>query len=1726
MNRRLSELSPEERDALQQELLELCFDCHPDPDGLRRRIAGDAELQALFAQTLSLAQGLTVAANETVDTPRFRAPEEGSLQSPDGLDGEQAPSRDDVAARRMAKTSRRSSPRQSFVTTAVRIAASLLLLALLAPFADHGYRRFELNRAQNSTLRLVVSGPRSIPDAAPARFHVETWNAVGEAQPASLTWSAFDIQNQLLASGAQATSGALDIDLPPHKTAPARIELVAQHEGREETLVLPLNRSRNLPLIHLSSDKPAYRPGEVVRTRAALLERLSFAPMEGAYRLRITDPRGTPVVDQVLQSDRGVIATDWAIPDGASGGRYQVEIRDRDDQFTAESLEFLVRRFQPPRLAQKIELLRESYAPGESGNALVNVARVDGTALTAASVRGCMLIDGVERWSATQDLAPDGTTLFRFTIPEAVERGEARFVACSTADGIVETVLEPFVVQTGAVDVQFHPEGGDLIAGFENRVYVEVTDPLGRFADARGDVVDANGNVVASFATEHQGRGRFHFTPQSGTSYRIVLESPKRREFALPAVLDQGAVLRSVDASTPADAPLLLSVDTQTNGPWICGVFCRGVLVAEDTFSGAGRHDLSLRLPETVAGVLRVTLFNQNLRPLAERLVHKESGRRLLVEITPSQGRLLPGGRQALDIRTTDETGRPVQTTLGLCVSDRALRDMIDEPRVGIEDQAWLLADCEKLEDLDEFLARDDAARQRIDLLLGTRGWRRFAWNRPQELVAAHGDRARRLLAMESRPQVPQVGEKVTDSAGLRSAQAAVRSSWKRCGRAMALAALTAVLAVMFLGYWWILKRFSTPRRWAPVHGGLLTLATAAAVVVCVGPMLMDLRDASAPAAELRAIGYVGPGAGFKAEGELDVVAILDDVVDGIGDFAIDYIDNSGSDPEGLGDFFAAAQWGTADTGLWLASDIEGIENAVILEQKPDNLDGFRFESKQKIGDFLYEDPRDELERRARQRSEPFRIYAHSSARQPDGTRRDFTETVYWHPLLTTSVDGIARVEFDVSDRVTTWQASANAHGSGRIGQASREFPAVPPFHVEAKLPLHATIGDRLQIPVTIECLEQGCAAAKVRVEVSGAARLIQPVAAEVALEEGAARLWIPVEIVQRTSDPPTAANATGASNRTRSAALNRESPSAPGAPAMARIEVHATSGEFTDRVVQEFPVERRGFPHAVTLSGRLDSRVEFMVGVPEQFVEGSLEASVQMFPSPLADLLRGLDGLLREPCGCFEQASSSNYPNVLALGFMQATDSLDATVMARARRLLDSGYRTIAGYECTERGYEWFGQDPGHETLTAYGVLEFHDMAAVHAVDADMVARTRAWLLSRRDGSGGFQRNPRALDSFGSAPQAVCDAYIGYALAVTGESPNNLDSELARMETRALESDDAYETALCAGALHAAGRTEAAAAARERLKTMQKDDGSLCGSTTSITCSGGKDLAIETTAFAILAWLDDPGTAAHVQRGVEYLLENRSSGGTFGATQATIMALKALTRYAQQNHRVARAGEVRVLVNDQCVGTQSFEAGRRDSLVLTGLEEFLRPGAQRIALEISGGNVFPYLFELYYHSELPADDPDCKLAIETRFGQPAVDEGKPLTLRVDVTNLTDQGLPMTLARIGIPGNLELPTKELDALRKAGCFDLWELRGSDLVLYWRCLEPAARKQVEVQLFGRIQGTARGTSSRVWLYYTPFLKRWAAPLEVCVESELASAREIHEIGYRIDGDKNP
>jgi len=68
-------------------------------------------------------------------------------------------------------------------------------------------------------------------------------------------------------------------------------------------------------------------------------------------------------------------------------------------------------------------------------------------------------------------------------------------------------------------DLQFFPEGGQLILGVRTKVAFKAIKPDGLGIDVKGTITDNDKNVVAEFSSSHLGMGVFVITPQEGKTY-------------------------------------------------------------------------------------------------------------------------------------------------------------------------------------------------------------------------------------------------------------------------------------------------------------------------------------------------------------------------------------------------------------------------------------------------------------------------------------------------------------------------------------------------------------------------------------------------------------------------------------------------------------------------------------------------------------------------------------------------------------------------------------------------------------------------------------------------------------------------------------------------------------------------------------------------------------------------------------------------------------------------------------------------------------------------------------------------------------------------------------------------------------------------------------------------------------------------------------------------------
>ena len=288
--------------------------------------------------------------------------------------------------------------------------------------------------------------------------------------------------------------------------------------------------------------------------------------------------------------------------------------------------------------------------------------------------------------------------------------------------------------------VDFHPEGGRLVAGAKNRVYYRVRTPLGETALPEGRVVLRASKDVLYDSERPKSVGVFEFVPDVKEKYQFRVAAPTEGKvddpFAGLGIQKDGVLVRGPGVQS-GDQPIRLDLENVGRGRLLQVLTsCRGEIVDHQRIRvDAGRHDLEV--PAKLDGIHRVSVFEVEDGPmtlLAERLVYRQPTRRL--DVSADLGKRT-GNRVELRVVGVDEAKRPTDFFALASVCDD--RYVSDQPEPSLSEQFLVLGDPAG-NPIDEPLLVKPAG---LDLALGVLGWRAGSGEVHEAEAAAAGQLAR-----------------------------------------------------------------------------------------------------------------------------------------------------------------------------------------------------------------------------------------------------------------------------------------------------------------------------------------------------------------------------------------------------------------------------------------------------------------------------------------------------------------------------------------------------------------------------------------------------------------------------------------------------------------------------------------------------------------------------------------------------------------------------------------------------------------------------------------------------------------------------------------------------------------------------------------------------------------------------------------------------------------------
>jgi hypothetical protein len=448
--------------------------------------------------------------------------------------------------------------------------------------------------------------------------------------------------------------------------------------------------------------------------------------------------------------------------------------------------------------------------------------------------------------------------------------------------------------------------------------------------------------------------------------------------------------------------------------------------------------------------------------------------------------------------------------------------------------------------------------------------------------------------------------------------------------------------------------------------------------------------------------------------------------------------------------------------------------------------------------------------------------------------------------------------------------------------------------------------------------------------------------------------------------------------------------------------------------------------------------------------------------------------------------------------------------------------------FEVPGGGFSWFGQAPANKILTAYGLMEFYDMSKVYDVDPKLISRTQEWLAGHQQKDGSWKPdtqfiNEGATNRYNSDVLRIT-AYIAWSLENTEYQSREHGPSVERarqfVEKNMSAKIDTYTLAVLANfaADYKTGNRE-----KDREFTQQaiqllldarteKDEQVWWNSDDTGVYASGTSAIVETTGLAVQALLKSGEASGTARKAMNYITAKKDAGGTWGTTQATIMALRALLLATEKG-----AGDVQgtlvVSLNGKPVEKLTLTHDNNDLLhqFVFKDKDIDAQKASSVGIQFEGKGGLAYQVIGSYF--LPWDQKPSKeaLSIDVAYDRTQLEQDDIATATATITNNLDKTANMVMVDLGIPPGFDLLSEDLQdyqeksAGKKNGHLSKFSLTATQAILYFDSFAPGEKASVKFRLRAKYPIRARTFKSRVYEYYDPEISSVARPVQLEVRA---------------------
>ncbi len=462
----------------------------------------------------------------------------------------------------------------------------------------------------------------------------------------------------------------------------------------------------------------------------------------------------------------------------------------------------------------------------------------------------------------------------------------------------------------------------------------------------------------------------------------------------------------------------------------------------------------------------------------------------------------------------------------------------------------------------------------------------------------------------------------------------------------------------------------------------------------------------------------------------------------------------------------------------------------------------------------------------------------------------------------------------------------------------------------------------------------------------------------------------------------------------------------------------------------------------------------------------------------------------------------------MLTLEYLRRSRKLTPAIEMKALEYINVGYQRLLTFEVAGGGFDWYGNPPANLVLSAYGLLEFSDMAKVYEIDSRVIDRTKAWVLKQQQPDGSWKMPDRTSWSWtGLSGDFVVTSYVAWSLGEAGFKGPELAKAIGWIKKNLASAKDLYSLALGANALAAYDPKDADLATllanlddkkgydSESRTAYWRQDGS------TAFYAKGDYASVETTALVAFAMMKTPDYANTVNQALAYLVKMKDARGTWGSTSATILSLKAILRGmgAQEQKGTAK---VKVTINGKSE-VVTISPDQADVLRLVDLPGAAVRGKNSVAIEVEGESSAMYQIVGRYYlpwSEVAAEDKP-PLSVQVSYDNTTISKDDVLQAKVRMQYHGKAPTFMIVLDLGIPPGFTVDTSAFEKMVEEKRIDRFSTTAKQITLYFGTVQPEQAVEFGYELRPKYPIRAKTPKSTAYEYYSPDRKGESRPVEI-------------------------